>query len=68
MWPTDRAAKVIVDAIVARRRELVFTGHGKVSAWIGRHAPWLLHAVMTSGPMRREADSFRVEANVDVQE
>lgn len=61
MWPTDRAARVIVDAIVARRRELVFTGHGKLSAWLGQHAPWLLHAVMTSGPMRRQADGFRVE-------
>lgn len=61
MWPTDRAARVIVDAIAARRRELVFTGHGKLSSWLGQHAPWLLHAVMTSGPMRRQADGFRVE-------
>ena len=61
MWPTDRAARVIVDAIAARRREVVFTGHGRVSAWLGQHAPWLLHAVMTSAPMRRQADGFRVE-------
>jgi NAD(P)-dependent dehydrogenase (short-subunit alcohol dehydrogenase family) len=61
MWPTDRAAKVMVDAIVGRRRELVFTRHGRLSAFLGMHAPWLLQAVMTSGPMMREADSFRVE-------
>lgn len=61
MWPTDRAARVIVEAIAARRREVVFTRHGRVSAWLGQHAPWLLHAVMASGAMRRRADGFRVE-------
>ncbi len=45
MWPTDRAARVMADAIVARRREFVFTFHGKVAAWLGMHAPWLVHAV-----------------------
>src|SRR5690606_1178224 len=29
MWPTDRAARVIVRALLARRREVVFTGHGR---------------------------------------
>jgi len=45
MWPPDRAARVMAAAIVARRREFVFTFHGKVAAWLGMHAPWLVHAV-----------------------
>ncbi|MEQ9324831.1 MAG: SDR family NAD(P)-dependent oxidoreductase [Polyangiaceae bacterium] len=49
MWPTDRAASVMVDAIHARKRELVFTGHGKVGAFIGQHFPGLAHAVLTRG-------------------
>jgi hypothetical protein len=40
-----RAARVMADAIVARRREYVFTFHGTVAAWLGLHAPWLVHAV-----------------------
>lgn len=59
MWSTDKAARVMVEAIVARRRELVFTGHGKLAAWLGTHFPSAMHAVMTLGPMRGEADRFR---------
>ncbi len=47
MWATDKAARVMVDAIAARKREFTFTGHGKVGAWIGRHAPGIAHLVMT---------------------
>ncbi len=47
MWKTDRAAKVMVDAIGARKREFTFTGHGKFGAFVGRHAPGLAHLVMT---------------------
>ena len=42
-WPTDRAARVMVKAIHRRRREYVFTGHGKVAGFLGRHWPGLLH-------------------------
>jgi len=49
MWPTERAAEVMVDAIYARKRELVFTGHGKVGAFIGQHFPGLAHAMLTRG-------------------
>ena len=59
MWPTDRAAAVMVDAIVKRRRSIVFTGHGKVGAWLGRHLPSVVHAVMASGPMVNQANDFR---------
>lgn len=46
MWPTDRAARVMANAIERRRREYVFTGHGKVVAFLGRHAPGLLYSLL----------------------
>lgn len=49
MWPTDRAAKVTVGAIAARKREYTFTGHGKVGAFVGRHLPGLVHFGLTRG-------------------
>lgn len=56
MWETDRAARVMVDAIYKRRREFVFTRHGKIAAALGRHFPGLVHFVLTrsgSGYKRR---------------
>ncbi|MGB8222428.1 MAG: short-chain dehydrogenase, partial [Polyangiales bacterium] len=47
MWPTDRAARVMVDAIAKRKRELTFTGHGKIGAFAGRHMPGLVHFGLT---------------------
>ncbi|MHC4391674.1 MAG: SDR family oxidoreductase [Planctomycetota bacterium] len=46
MWATDKAARVMVNAIAARKREYVFTGHGKVGGWVGRHLPGLVHFVV----------------------
>lgn len=46
MWPTDAAARVIVDALHRRRREVVFTGHGKIGAFIGQHLPGVAHRLM----------------------
>jgi len=43
MWTSERAAKVMVRAIHRRKREYVFTIHGKLAGFIGRHMPWLLH-------------------------
>ena len=51
-WPADRAARVMVRAIERRRREVVVTGHGRIFAWLGRHLPWLVHAV-TSAAYRK---------------
>jgi NAD(P)-dependent dehydrogenase (short-subunit alcohol dehydrogenase family) len=49
MWPTEKAAKVMVRAIAARKKSFVFTGHGVIMAWIGQHFPgtaaWLLGKV-----------------------
>jgi short-subunit dehydrogenase len=46
MWPTDKAAKVMVRAIAKKKKVYVFTGHGKVLAFIGQHFPaiarWLV--------------------------
>lgn len=49
MWASDRAARVMVDAIHRRKRDFVFTGHGKVFGWLGQHMPGLLHFVFTRG-------------------
>lgn len=47
MWPTDRAVRVMLRAIHRRKREYVFTGHGKIFGCIGRHWPGLLHFIGT---------------------
>ena len=49
IWPTDKAARVMVDAIHKRKREYVFTGHGKVAGFFGRHAPSLVHLAQSRG-------------------
>lgn len=41
IWPTDRAAQVMVKAIHQRKREYVFTGHGKILSFLGQHTPLL---------------------------
>jgi NAD(P)-dependent dehydrogenase (short-subunit alcohol dehydrogenase family) len=43
MWPADKAAREVVRAIYKRKRELVFTGHGKLGAFIGQHLPDVAH-------------------------
>jgi NAD(P)-dependent dehydrogenase (short-subunit alcohol dehydrogenase family) len=47
IWPTDRAAQVIARALHQRRREFVFTGHGKVGGFVARHFPGLVHLAST---------------------
>ena len=47
MWPADKAAKVMADAIVRRKREYTFTGHGVLAAALGQHAPGMAHWFMT---------------------
>jgi short-subunit dehydrogenase len=41
MWTAEDAAKSIVNAIQKRKREHVFSGHGKVGAFLGQHMPGL---------------------------
>lgn len=45
IWPTDKAARVMVRAVAARRREFVFTGHGKIGAFLGQHMPGVVQLV-----------------------
>lgn len=56
MWPTDRAAEVMVNAIYRRKREYVFTSHGKVGAFLGQHLPSVAYLAMSRARTRaREA-------------
>jgi NAD(P)-dependent dehydrogenase (short-subunit alcohol dehydrogenase family) len=59
LWSPERAARVMVRAIHARKREYVFTGHGKVGGFLGRHAPGLVHFFVTRG----RADGYRRKAD-----
>lgn len=47
MWPTARAAEVMVDAIARRKREYVFTLHGRIGALLARHAPGVTHFLVS---------------------
>ncbi|MFD2203414.1 SDR family NAD(P)-dependent oxidoreductase [Shivajiella indica] len=46
MWPTEKAAKVMLKAIAKKKKNYVFTGHGRFMAFIGQHFPaiarWLV--------------------------
>lgn len=42
MWTSEKAARVMADAIADRRRELVFTGHGKLIALVARLFPGVM--------------------------
>jgi short-subunit dehydrogenase len=50
MWPTDKAAKVMVEAIMKRRRNYVFTTHGRVLVWLQRWFPGLVRTIVSKGP------------------
>lgn len=50
MWPTDKAAKTMVKAILRRKRNYVFTGHGKVFVWLQRWFPGLMRLIISKSP------------------
>jgi short-subunit dehydrogenase len=50
MWPTDKAAKVMVKPIMKRRRNYVFTTHGRVLVWLQRWFPGLVRTIVSKGP------------------
>jgi short-subunit dehydrogenase len=50
MWPTDKAARVMVKAMLKRKRVYVFTGHGKVFVGLQRWFPALIRKIMSKGP------------------
>ena len=47
MWSAEKAARVMARALYKRKREYVFTGHGKMGAWLGKHLPGLIHFATT---------------------
>lgn len=59
MWPTERAARVMADAIYRRKREFTFTGHGKLVGFLGRHMPGLLHFAMTRSSGKKAAEQTK---------
>lgn len=50
MWPTQKAARVMVRAIEQRRRVYIFTVHGKIIFWLGRHLPAVARALVAKLP------------------
>ncbi len=50
MWPTDKAAKVMVKAIMNRKRTYVFATHGRVLVWLQRWFPGLVRTITSKGP------------------
>lgn len=55
MWPAAKAATVMVRAIHRRKREFVFTAHGVVATWIGRHLPGVAFRLASSGTAAKNA-------------
>lgn len=50
MWPTEKAAKVMVNAIIRRKRNYIFTTHGRVIVWLQRWLPGLMRTILSKGP------------------
>jgi short-subunit dehydrogenase len=50
MWPTDKAAKVMVKAIMNRRQNYIFTTHGRVFVWMQRWFPSMIRTIVSKGP------------------
>ena len=62
MWPAERAARAMIDAIARRKREYTFTGHGRVGAFAGRHIPGVVHFGLTRAKNRdKNRDKRRSE-------
>lgn len=57
MLSAESAAREIVGAILARRREVIVTRHGRAAVFLYRHAPWLVRWVMR----RVSLDERRIE-------
>lgn len=50
IWPTNKAAKVMVKAVLKRKRIYIFTTHGKVLVWLQRLFPGLIRLIISKGP------------------
>ena len=49
VWTAERAASVMVRAIMQRKGEFTFTGHGKVLGFLGQHLSGPLYWAMSHG-------------------
>lgn len=52
LWSSEKAGRVMVRAIERRKLEYVFTWHGKIGAWLGRHMPSLVHFLVSRKVIR----------------
>ncbi|MFN3756616.1 MAG: SDR family NAD(P)-dependent oxidoreductase [Flavobacterium sp.] len=50
MWPTEKAAHVMVKAVMKRKRNYVFTGHGRVAVTLQRWLPGMMRKMMAKAP------------------
>ena len=50
IWPTDKAAKVMVRAVLQRKRNYVFTGHGRIFVGVQRWFPGLMRLIISKSP------------------
>jgi len=53
MWPAEAAARVMVKALARRKRQYVFTAHGRFAVFMARHAPNLVFRLTRGGPSTR---------------
>ncbi len=49
MWKSEKAARVIADVVRRRKREHVFSAHGRFGAFMGAVAPGVVHAIVSRG-------------------
>lgn len=50
MWPSEKAASVMVKAILQRKRNYVFTGHGKIIVALQRWFPSIVRKILSKAP------------------
>lgn len=50
IWPAEKAAKKMTKAILQRKRNYVFTGHGKLFVCIQRWFPGLMRKIIAKSP------------------
>lgn len=55
VMPAEKAAKLMVRAILKRKPELVVTAHGRVAVFLARHCPRLVRALASRARARRPA-------------
>lgn len=50
IWPTDKAAEVMVKAVLKRKRNYIFTTHGRIFVWLQRWFPGLMRFIISKSP------------------